>query len=335
MSDKKYLVVTSIASPNETMRILAKGCIENGYKFIVIGDKSSPKDFHLEGCDFYSLDRQLKTDFKFAKLCPTKHYARKNIGYLQAISEGASIIIETDDDNIPYDAFWNEKQRSMKCHISEQKSWVNIYRYFSDANIWPRGFPLEHIPKKPAAFESLAKKQADCPIQQYLADDNPDVDAIYRLTLPLPQKFLKDRNIALGKGNWCPFNSQNTVWWPEAFKLMYLPAYCSFRMTDIWRSFVAQHIAHINGWSILFGPATVTQNRNAHNLLRDFEDEIPGYLHNAEICEMLEKLPLKSGDKNTDDNMRLCYEKLVEMSLVRADELKLLDAWLKDIQKLK
>ena len=88
-----------------------------------------------------------------------------------------------------------------------------------------------------------------CPIQQGLADGNPDVDAIFRLVLPLPMNFGRKPPIALCRGAWCPFNSQNTSWWPAAYPLLYLPAYCSFRMTDIWRSFVAQRICWENGWS--------------------------------------------------------------------------------------
>ena len=84
-------------------------------------------------------------------------------------------------------------------------------------------------------MDRLAVEQVDCPIQQGLADENPDVDAIYRLVLPLPVQFETGRRIALKRGVWSPFNSQNTAWWPDAFPLLYLPAYCSFRMTDIWR----------------------------------------------------------------------------------------------------
>ena len=122
------------------------------------------------------------------------------------------------------------------------------------------------------------------PIQQGLANQNPDVDAIYRLVLPLPLDFVEAAPVALGKGAWCPFNSQNTTWWSEAFPLLYLPFHCSFRMTDIWRSFVAQRIAWENGWSILFHNATVFQERNEHSLIRDFEEEIPGYLNNRAMA---------------------------------------------------
>ena len=75
---------------------------------------------------------------------------------------------------------------------------------------------------------------------------------------------------------------------------MYLPAYCSFRMTDIWRSFIAQRIAWENDWYVLFHGPVMHQVRNAHNLLKDFEDEIAGYLNNARICHELESLDLNN-----------------------------------------
>lgn len=64
-------------------------------------------------------------------------------------------------------------------------------------------------------------------------------------------------------------------------------------MTDIWRSFVAQRVAWECGWSVLFHGPTVWQERNDHNLMRDFEDEVPGYLNNSAIREALESLSLQ------------------------------------------
>jgi len=334
MKDKTALVVTSIARPNEILRALARGCAENGYDFIVIGDEASPPDFEIDGCDFYSLARQRATDFKFARLCPTRHYARKNIGYLVAMRDGASVIVETDDDNIAGAGFWAERGRIQRAAVTEESSWVNVYRYFTSKNIWPRGFPLERVREDVPSYESLKVMGTDCPIQQSLVDENPDVDAVYRLVLPLPQIFAKGLKVALGKGSWCPFNSQNTRWWREAFALLYLPSYCSFRMTDIWRSFVAQRIAWASGWRILFDEATMRQERNEHSLLRDFEDEIPGYLHNEQIREALATLALKAGKEAIAENLRVCYEKLVSISVIGAEELRLLDMWLEDIERL-
>lgn len=335
MKDKIFVIITSVAGPNKALRDLALGCRENDYQFIVIGDQASPADFRIDGCDFYGLAKQKEVGFRFAQLCPTRHYARKNIGYLLAIRSGVSIIIETDDDNIACAEFWHRQQRVQNIPVLKNGDWVNVYRYFTDQNIWPRGFPLEHLQGRIPPYESLDVVDIDCPIQQGLVDDNPDVDAVYRFVLPLPQTFRKDRRVALTGGSWCPFNSQNTTWWADAFELLYLPAYCSFRMTDIWRSFIAQRIAWLNNWSILFREPTMRQQRNVHNLLRDFGDEIPGYLHNSEIREALENLPLEAGIGKISDNLKVCYEKLVSMSLIGREELELLDAWLEDIKQFR
>lgn len=334
MKEKTALVVTSIASPNSVLRELANGCRERDYHFIVIGDEASPADFHIDGCDFYSIERQLETGFELAGICPTRHYARKNIGYLAAIAAGASVIIETDDDNIPLETFWQERKRIQSVKTLRKKAWINVYKYFTDANIWPRGFSLSAITTPVPEYELLDLQDADCPIQQALADDNPDVDAIYRLILPISLKFRKDRRLALTDGALCPFNSQNTTWFPDAFGLMYLPAYSSFRMTDIWRSFIAQRIAWTNDWSILFHGSTVRQERNEHDLMKDFEDEIPGYLHNDRLCRAINDLDLASGIVNINDNLLECYKSLVEMSLLDPKELDLVQAWHNDLARI-
>src|SRR3712207_7949160 len=52
-----------------------------------------------------------------------------------------------------------------------------------------------------SSYDLLRMEEIRCPIQQGLADENPDVDAIYRLALPLPQNFRSDRRVALGPGS--------------------------------------------------------------------------------------------------------------------------------------
>ena len=269
-----------------------------------------------------------------AKVIPEKHYARKNIGYLLAIRDGAEIIIETDDDNVPMTNFWGERELQNKAHLLVNKGWVNVYKYFVNENIWPRGFALDHLLGIIPNLENVERQNTFCPIQQGLVDVNPDVDAICRLIMPLGVKFDAANNIALGKNSWCPFNSQNTTWFRVAFPLLYLPSYCSFRMTDIWRSFVAQRIAWTCDWNILFHKATVSHERNVHNLLKDFEDETPGYLNNAKICRELEELNLKSGPENIFDNLLLCYKKLVQLGYMNSKELRLVESWINDMMSL-
>ncbi len=312
------------------MKAFADGCKKNGVEFIVIGDTKTPNHFQLDGCRFVSIAEQRTLPFKLTKLLPEKHYGRKNLGYL--LSKHREVIIETDDDNLPKEIFWNKTFDHKEVRMIEEKGWMNVYQLFSKENIWPRGFPLEEIQgsriKRGNSVTSNLKPQTpNLQILQGLADENPDVDAVYRMTSKLPVSFEKNSPVVLGKSVWCPFNSQNTVWKKEAFPLMYLPSYCSFRMTDIWRSFIAQRIAWTCDWNILFHSADVWQERNEHDLLKDFEDEVPGYLNNSRICKTLEELDLKSGTENICENLIRCYQLMDENGWVGKEEMKLVDAW--------
>jgi hypothetical protein len=332
---KTAIVVTSIAEPNAPLQALARGCRERGHTFIVIGDEPSPTDFSLDGCDFFGLHQQRDLGLKLAILCPTRHYARKNVGYLLAMRAGATLIIETDDDNTPYATFWQQRTRKQTVRTVINPGWLNAYRYFTDVNIWPRGFRLDRITAPQLAFEDLAMHTVDAPIQQGLADLDPDVDAIYRLTHTAPVSFRKDRRVALGRNVWCPFNSQNTTHWADAFPLLYLPSSCTMRMTDIWRGFIAQRIAWENNWSLLFHEPTVEQARNQHDLMSDFADELAGYLRNDDICDTLGRLQLQAGLEHLGENLLICYEELVSKNVFDPNELKLVEAWLSDIKQIK
>lgn len=329
------LVVTSISAPNSELREISGQCKARGFPFYVIGDVPSPSSFSIDGCEFYSLERQKITGLKIAELLPTRHYSRKNIGYLLAMRRRPSMLLETDDDNMPLPEFWDSRQLQQQVRVLSGNGWTNIYAYFTEANIWPRGLPLDAAQAQLPEYVALAEMESNCPIQQGLADEDPDVDAIYRLLLPLPINFRKDRRLALARGTWCPFNSQNTAWFPEAYPLLYLPSYCSIRMTDIWRSFVAQRIAWENGWSVLFKGPDVFQKRNEHDLMRDFSDEVPGYLNNRAIGSRLAELKLEAGPENIGDNLIKCYEVFVQMDLIPSKEIALVKAWVQDFASLR
>jgi len=330
----KTLVITSIFRPNAALAAFAAGGREHGLSFIVVGDVQTPADFHLGGCSYYSVDRQRETDLQYAAACPLRHYARKNIGYLLAMKSGAERIVESDDDNLPRANFWIERPRTLRCRKTDNAGWTNVYAHYTDRLIWPRGLPLDAVHTPTTSYDEMPMIDVDCPIQQGLADDNPDVDAIYRLLLPLPIQFRTDRQIAYGAGSWSPFNSQNTTWWPDAYPLMYLPAQCTMRATDIWRSLVAQRVAWANGWSILFHEPSVYQERNEHNLMRDFRDEVPVYLRNREIASILDGIDLAAGVEHIPGNMLVCYNALVAATIFPETEIPLLEAWLSDVARV-
>ena len=323
-----YSIVTTVQAPTPAVRGLVEQLNVYGAKLLVIGDQKGPSTYELPNTEFLSLTDQLQTPFALAQSLPTGHYSRKNIGYLEAIRRGATCIYETDDDNAPLPS-WSSRSEHTEAYEVKQSGWVNAYAHFSQERIWPRGFPLEKLTESFAQTiaTSNTAKLLQAPIQQGLANGSPDVDAVWRLVLDKPFYFDDNPSIYLPPGSWCPFNSQTTWWWPVAYPLMYLPSYCSFRMTDIWRSFIAQRCLWELDMGIVFHAPEVFQDRNEHNLLRDFEQEISGYLTNNQIIDLLGDLTLKKNPDDVAQNLKSCYEFLVNANIFPSKELKLVDEW--------
>ena len=58
---------------------------------------------------------------------------------------------------------------------------------------------------------------------------------------------------------------------------MLLPISIHGRVSDIWRSYVTQRLMWLAGGRLAFGPPLVTQHRNVHDYLADFDSEVPLY----------------------------------------------------------
>lgn len=323
-----YSIITTIQPPTAAVHTLLDRLRPLAAPLIVAGDRKGPVRFEAEGAIFLDLQAQLASPFELARLGPVGHYTRKNIAYLEAIRRGATCLYETDDDNAPLTS-WSLREEHVEAHRIDATGWVNAYRCFSDQRIWPRGLPLDSVVASMHAPVPMAAQAESvrAPIQQGLANGSPDVDAVWRLVLDAPFDFDDGPSVLLTAGSWCPFNSQSTWWWPDAFPLLYLPSHCSFRMTDIWRSFIAQRCLWELGLGVVFHAAEVVQDRNEHDLMRDFNDEIPGYQRNRELAQVLADTPLLPGVDAVEDNLQRCYDALVRHAFFARDELDLLSAW--------
>ncbi len=325
----KSIVITTIQQPTEAMRAYEMYAPEA--RLIVVGDLKTPAAFDGLAAQYLSVEDQMHLDFELPAALPYNHYARKNLGYLVAMRDGSEAIAETDDDNAPTGWDLSAVDRSVLGLELWGPRWLNVYRWFTKEHIWPRGFPLERV--KGSFTEAVHEAEAErwCPIQQFLADGDPDVDAVYRMTVGRTDHTFFGSSVILGVGSFAPFNSQSTVWWPEAFPYLYLPSYTSFRMTDIWRSFVAQVCLWAHGWQLAYHSSAVRQKRNDHDLKRDFLDELPGYLHNLAIADALAALKLSADPYDAGANLVACYRLLVARGWVGADEMPLVEAWVRDV----
>jgi hypothetical protein len=166
-------------------------------------------------------------------------------------------------------------------------------------------------------------------IWQGLADEDPDVDAIYRLTDDSPTYFNTREPVVLANQVITPFNSQNTQFRKECFPLLYLPTSVTFRFTDILRGLVAQPILWCAGYSLGFTNATVIQRRNPHDFMRDFESEIPMYVNVERVIQVVSSVVKPTN--SIGQNMHIAYENLLKENVITSDEMKTLDAWLDDL----
>ncbi len=321
---KKWIVVTTINSPTKAIQKISEIVSSEGWRCVVVGDKKTPVDWSAPGIDYLSYDDQLRIFGRLAELLPVNHYCRKNLGYLYAIRHGAEAILETDDDNIPDDSFGKNINVLVDGEVIGGVKWANVYKHFTQRLIWPRGNPLDAIHDSGSV---AGPRSARAPLQQFLADGDPDVDAVYRLLFKDRLFFDKRAPLFIEEGTWCSFNSQNTLFFTEVFPLLYLPCHVSFRMTDIWRSFVAQLGLWSLGKQLVFRSATVVQERNEHNLMRDFTDEVVGYLNNDRIANRLTDLLVSHRGQPLHDVVRAAWVALRDIGILKDIELEIYDAW--------
>ena len=320
---KKCIIITTIHKPNESIEAFAK----SDYDLIIVGDLKTCEASYSDRKDiiFLGLGEQNDLSPKLSKLIPKNHYGRKNLGYLYAIQQGYDIIAETDDDNIPYKSWGNfEKYNTKRAIIAPERP--NPLKEFTSKKIWPRGYDLRLVNKRQKHV--YGDNKAPVHVWQGIADIDPDVDAIYRLTRNNKIKFKVRKQIILDEEVYVPGNTQNTIWTnPETFYSLYIPCTVTFRYCDILRSYLAQKMIWMHGGRMGYNHATVYQKRNVHDFFSNFIDEIPVYLHTPKVIDIL-----KAFNPKEPKSLISLYKELYFNNIVNKKELIIIKEWFKCIK---
>lgn len=208
--------------------------------------------------------------------------------------------------------------------ICEDIGFVNLYKNYTDENIWPRGIPPGHKSINITPTIKNIKIDLQVSVVQGLVNNDPDVDAYYRINIKnTPFNFEKDPgyDIILNKYSVCPFNTQNTFWNDSSmFYAMYLPVSVTFRYTDILRGFIALYQLWKNNKTIKFTFPTAIQDRNEHDLNKDYESEEPMYNTVEKVIELL--------NENKNATIQEVYKILLQNNIVTIQELDTLNEWI-------
>lgn len=285
----KAIVTTTINQPTKAILRFAN---MQDWHLIVVTDKKTPiKKYEKlkKNITILNCSDQYKINKKLSDLIGWNCIQRRNFGFIEAYKLGASLIATVDDDNIPYN-FWG-KDVDLKNKVNARK-YVNsdlvfdpmeIFNKIKPYKFWHRGFPLELLEKKNANNFQLIKKKFD--VRADLWNGNPDIDSINRLIIKKMNFNFKNKFLYCSN-KFSPFNSQNTFINRDVLKDYFCFPFIG-RLDDIWASYYIESV----GYNICYGPASVYQLRNKHNLYNDFKEEILGYLNSYNLCLQLKKNP--------------------------------------------
>lgn len=344
---EQWCVVTTINEPTEAVLQHAK--FKPDWCLIVVGDIKSPENYHIPSCDTcVYLDKHAQIEYlklfeEFGNRTPWNHFGRKNVGYLYAIHHGAQRIWDFDDDNQLIGKmieFPNHHDHVEIVHLSQHGIIINPYIHMNASTfpIWPRGFPIQDVREK-TLFNFNTHKLShlldiSIVVLQSLADHDPDVDAIYRMTQPIPVVFQphhdKKRNILIiPQTTFVPINAQSCLFDIDAFWMLLLPVSIHGRVSDIWRGYLGQRILHETGHHVAFSSPFVIQNRNVHSYIKDFDAELPLYQETSALVHFLHHYNTKH------DHLPGLYESLLvgmfERGFIEETDVLLGQMWIQSL----
>jgi len=329
---QQWAVVTTIFKAGDAVRNLAKN---SEWCLVVVPDvKSQSEEQYNVPCFYFKESLQEKIFPVLTKLIPKNHFGRKNLGFLLAYTMGAERVWDFDDDNDGMIDLQQVHKDGFLTPCKRDSTSFNPYKHFGtdESFSWPRGLPLNLI-QDPATFPTLCSTNVDDSdvfAYQSLANLQPDVDGIYRLTRKTPFDFLvpNPKSIVVPTNVYTPFNAQATLWNRFGFPLLFLPCSVHARVSDIWRSYFTQHIVHNEGSAkkLVFTKPYVVQDRNVHNYLADFNAELPLY---EQATALVEYLSTREYEKKLSllENILKLYIDLYERGYLEELDVKIMHRW--------
>lgn len=334
-----WAVTTTISPPGEALQLLAA---TRDFCLCVVLDRKSPIPYNLAGGSnnvvILTPEDQELLPLRTAKLLPWNSFGRKNLGYLYAVAHGGGMIFDFDDDNIVKDIEAVKRFLGVLTvrKVSCTSKVYNVYRDFGLHWVWPRGFPLDKVKVGKHSVEVCYEKgwyNVTAAVLQSLADVDPDLDAIFRLTQKFPLFFHHTQPTSPWPGTYTPFNAQATIFTREAFYGMFLPITVHGRVSDIWRSYILQRVFKETRQSLVFTAPFVYQYRNAHDYLADFQSELTLYEKSGVLVDLLDEMKILS-DRTPIEMVQDIMVHLYNYGVIEEADVVLSTAFLHDLLDL-
>ncbi|MGH8220977.1 MAG: hypothetical protein ACREUT_20780 [Steroidobacteraceae bacterium] len=280
---KRVIVTTTINAPTKAIERFQ--ALE-GWELVVIGDRKTPSGYRLSRGTYVSPEEQERYDGQLSEAIGWNCIQRRNFGLLWAYDRGADVIAVVDDDNIPLPGWGENLLIGRDIEVDFYETDLAAFDPIGATNhrqLWHRGFPLQLLARRDYTRKSRRRITAD--VQADFWNGDPDIDAICRMEHAPECKF-DEACFPMSANRPAPFNSQNTFITRACLEDYFLFPHIG-RMDDIWAAYYVQ----AKGCSVVFNRASVYQERNPHDLVRDMRQEYLGYENNLALVEDLSRDP--------------------------------------------
>lgn len=107
------------------------------------------------------------------------------------------------------------------------------------------------------------------------------------------------------------------------------------RVSDIWRSYIAQTILWKLNMTVAMIPPVVTQYRNAHEYLADFDAELDLYQKSHSMISVLSAYSSNIGEVSIPKMYETLMIELFERGFIEEMDIKLTQEWMKALCKIR
>ena len=280
---RKVIVTTTIYRPTEAIE---KFQAMRDWELVVIGDQKTPADYRLDRGIYVTPAEQEKYDPLLSAAIGWNCIQRRNMGLLWAHDMKADIVAVVDDDNIPLEGWGENLLPGKEVEVNYYETDLPAFDPVGATNhpeIWHRGFPLQLVSRRD--YSNKTRRTVTVDVQADFWNGDPDIDAFCRME-HAPECTFDPKFFPMASNRMGPFNSQNTFITGKCLRDYFLFPHVG-RMDDIWASYYLQ----AKGYRVVWERASVYQQRNEHDLLRDMRQEYCGYENNLKLVQDLAKDP--------------------------------------------
>jgi hypothetical protein len=276
---KKVIVTTTINAPTKAIdgfQALAD------WDLVVIGDLKTPPDYRLERGIYVSPAEQEKYDAALSEAIGWNCIQRRSFGLLWANDMQADVVAVVDDDNIPLAGWGEDLLVGRDVEVNYYETDLPAFDPVGATNhnhLWHRGYPLGLLSQRD--YRTRTRKTVRVDVQADFWNGDPDIDAVCRME-HAPECHFDPAAFPMAANKMGPFNSQNTFLSGRCLRDYFLFPHVG-RMDDIWASYYLQ----AKGFRAVWNRASVYQQRNVHDLLRDMRQEYLGYENNLKLVKDL------------------------------------------------